>query len=110
MIPSTFQQLLQEPKGVDRRRSFLQATLALSIICTLQGDEKQHSARWNRTRGAEEAIIKVCDIYLPDGLDKARLSSIFDVIDGPLANVIRRHADLLLDAVEMVELPEVTSC
>lgn len=108
MILSTFQQLLQDPEGVDRRRSFLQAALALSIICTLQGDEKQHSARWNRTGGAEEAIIKVCDIYLPDGLDKARLSSIMNVVDGPLADVIRRHADMLLDAVSMVELPEAT--
>lgn len=103
MIPSTFQQLLAEPDGVDRRRSFLQSVLALSIICTLQGEEKQHSARWNRTRSAQDAIARVCDIYLPDGFDHTRLSSIMDVVDGPLADVIRRHADLLLDAVVTAE-------
>ena len=105
MTPQTAKQLITEPAGLDRRACFLQAVLALSIICTLQGEEKQYSARWNRTRAAEESIIKVCDIYLPEGFDQARLTSIFNVVDGPLADVIRRHSALLMDAVSMVELP-----
>jgi hypothetical protein len=105
MTKTTFVQLLQEPESVDRNRAFLMSCIILSMICTLQAEEKQHSARWNRTRSAEEAAIRMCDIYLPEGLDKARLVSIFDVVDGPVSDVIRRHAGLMLDAVA-----EATQC
>jgi hypothetical protein len=81
------------------------ACCILSMICSLQGEEKQHSARWNRTRAAEEAAIRLCDIYLPDGLDKARLTSIFDVIDGPVDAVFKRHAGILMDAVQEALTP-----
>ena len=81
---------------------FLMAVLALGLVCTLQGEEKAGSARWNRTRAAEEAILKICDIYLPEGLDKARLASICAVLDGPVRQAIERHATILFDAVEVV--------
>ena len=105
MNPLLAKNLLEEPVDMDRHSGFLIACTALHLICTLQGAEKQHSARWNRTRSAEEAILKVCDIYLPDGMDQSRLVSIAGVVDGPVNDVIKRHAALLLDAVSMVELP-----
>jgi len=97
--------LLNTQEEVDRPRSFLMACCILSMICSLQGEEKQHSARWNRTRAAEEAAIRLCDIYLPEGLDKARLVSIFDVLDGPVAAVFQRHSGLLMDAVQEAITP-----
>jgi hypothetical protein len=105
MTPELARNLLQEPPDMDRHSGFLIACTALHLICTLQGAEKQHSARWNRTRSAEEAVLRVCDIYLPEGMDQSRLVSIAGVVDGPLNDVIKRHATLLLDAVSMVDLP-----
>lgn len=107
MNPLLAKGLLEEPPEIDRPSGFLIACTCLHLICTLQGAEKNHSARWNRTKAAEEAIIRVCDIYLPDGLDQSRLVSIAGVVDGPINDVIKRHSALLLDAVSMVGLPEL---
>ena len=95
--------LTAEPEGYNRHQQFLRAALAVGLICSIQGEEKQHSARWNRTRAAEEAILRVCDICLPDGMDKASLFSIFDVLDGPVEAVLERHWPLLMDAVQDIE-------
>ena len=94
-----YKNILDAPETVEKPLMFCQAALALGIICTLQGAEKQCSARWNRTRAAEEAILKVCDIYWPDGMDKARLTTIHDILDGPVQAVFERHKHLLEDAV-----------
>ena len=99
--------LSQEPEDYNRMHQFLRAALALGLICSIQAEEKQHSARWNRTRGAEEAILRVCDISLPDGMDKARLTSIMDVLDGPIDSVFKRHWTLLMDAVAPAAPPNV---
>lgn len=98
-----YKNLIDEPATLNRPKAFLQSALALGIVCSLQAEEKQHSARWNRTRAAEEAILRLCDIYLPDGMDKARLVSIWNVLDGPVESVFDRHWPLLMDAVSMVE-------
>lgn len=106
MTEQMYANLTTEPDGYNRHHNFLRAALAVGLICSIQGEEKQHSARWNRTRSAEEAILRVCDILMPGGMDKARLPSIFAVIDGPVEMVLERHWPLLMDAVSMVEVPQ----
>lgn len=103
MTEQMYQNLIKQPEGYNRHHNFLRAALAVGLICSIQGDEKLHSARWNRTRSAEEAILRVCDILLPDGINKARLSSIMDVLDGPVEAVLERHWPILEDAVSMVQ-------
>lgn len=106
MTEQMYQNLTTEPEGYNRHHNFLRAALAVGLICSIQGEEKVHSARWNRTRGAEEAILRVCDILIPNGMDKARIASIMDVLDGPIEAVIERHWPLMMDAVMQAPLPE----
>lgn len=73
-------------------KMFLLSAFALSLICTIQAEEKQYSARWNRTRAAEESVLRVCDMYVPDGINSLKLDRIWDIIDGPVMDVFRSHA------------------
>lgn len=83
----------------DDKMCFLMSALALALVCTVQGEEKQHSARWNRTRSAEEAILRLCDLYKPDGLNSIRLNKVWAVLDGPVTEVLRQHKDELFAGV-----------
>ena len=74
------------------------AVMALGLITTLEDEEQPRSARHNRCRGAHEAILKVCDIYVPGGMDQVALSRIWDLVDGPVMAAIRDNQQLLLAA------------
>jgi hypothetical protein len=80
---------------MERDQGFIMAVLALGLIATLEGDEKPKSAAANRCHGAHDAILKVCDLYLPEGINKPELSRIWDVIDGPVMEVINQHKEIL---------------
>jgi len=96
---------MNQPENIDRKRCFLSAVFALCAISSLKGEEQLKSARRNRLDAAEDAILRCCDIYLPGGLDMARIASICDVMDGPVNATIERYAALLFDAVSMVDEP-----
>jgi hypothetical protein len=87
---------------MDNETGFLLAVLALALVATLEGEEKPKSARRNRCSNAHDAILKVCDIYLPEGMDKAKLTDIFNVLDGPVMQVIAAHREPLFGAVREV--------
>lgn len=84
---------------MDRETGFIMSVLALALVATLEGEEKPKSARRNRCSNAHDAILKVCDIYLPDGMDKAKLTDIFNVLDGPVTELLREHREVLFGAV-----------
>lgn len=85
---------------MDRETGFIMAVLALALVATLEGEEKPKSARRNRCSNAHDAILKVCDIYLPDGMGKAKLTDIFNVLDGPVMDLLREHREVLFGAVQ----------
>lgn len=74
-------------------KMFLLSAFALALICSVQGEEKQHSARWNRTRSAEEAIVRVCDMYVPNGINEIDLNEVWDILDGPVLEVLNKHSE-----------------
>lgn len=90
--------LLNTPEQVNRPKSFLKTSLAVGLISQMKGEEEVGNARWNRLNSAEDAILKVCDIYLPDGMNTARLATIYDILDGPVEAVFDRHWHILMDA------------
>ena len=92
---------------MDDRIRFLMAALSLGLIATLEGEEKARSARANRCGAAHESILRVCGLYLPEGLDHNSLARIWEVLDGPVMDVIRQHSDDLISAVPE---QEATQC
>lgn len=83
----------------DDKMKFLMSALALALVCTVQGEERPHSARWNRTRSAEEAILRLCDTYKPDGTNKTTLNKVWAVLDGPVTDVLREHKESIFAGV-----------
>lgn len=92
---------------MDREMGFIMSVLALALIATLEGEEKPKSARRNRCGSAHDAILKVCDIYLPDGMDKAKLTDIFNVLDGPVMDLLREHREVLFGALGVLKEREI---
>lgn len=78
---------------------FMMAVLALGLIATLEGEEKPKSALANRCGSAHESILRVCDIYLPEGLESTDLSRIWQVLDGPVLEVIRQNQHAIYGAL-----------
>jgi hypothetical protein len=46
-------------------------------------------------------LLKVCDIYLPAGMDKAKLNQIWEVLDGPVMKIIQDNSEKLFKAVQI---------
>lgn len=86
----------------DRNMKFLQAALSLAIVDTLKGEEaeaKKNSFRHNRLKNAEEVMLRICDIYLPSGINSTALNKVWAILDGPVTDVLRQYKDELYDAV-----------
>jgi hypothetical protein len=86
----------------DRNMKFLQAALSLAIVDTLKGEEqdkKKNSFRHNRLKNAEEVMLRICDIYLPEGINSTALNKVWAILDGPVTDVLRKHKDELYAAV-----------
>lgn len=86
---------------MNNETGFLMSVLALGLIATLEGEEKPKSARRNRCSNAHDSILKVCDIYLPAGMDKAKLNQIWEVLDGPVMKIIQDNSEKLFKAVQI---------
>ena len=82
---------------------FLLAAFALALIGTIEADEKEKTARWCRARAAHDPIIRICDTYLPNGINHIALNQIWDVIDGPVMESIRANVSIFNDALGAVE-------
>lgn len=78
---------------------FLLAALCLALVGTIEGDEAERSARWNRARQAHDPIIRLCDTYLPDKINDVALNKIWDVIDEKVVPVIKRHRGIFTEAI-----------
>lgn len=70
---------------------FLQAALALALVCTIEGEAKPKSREFNRCRAAHEAIIKLLDLYVPEGFDEKQLNELWAVLDGPVTEILNKH-------------------
>ena len=92
---------------MDDRLRFMMSALALGLVATLEGEEQPKSARANRCGAAHESILRVCGLYIPDGLNHNSLARIWEVLDGPVLDVIRQHKDALIEAVPE---PGVAQC
>lgn len=91
----------------DQNMKFLQAALSLAIVDTLKGEEaelKKNSFRHNRLKNAEEVILRICDIYLPSGINSTALNKVWEILDGPVTDVLRKHKDELYAAVNQAAL------
>lgn len=78
---------------------FLMAALCLALVGTIEGDEPQRTARWNRARQAHDPIIRLCDTYLPEMINDTALNKVWDVIDLKVIPVIKRNKNIFADAI-----------
>lgn len=81
---------------MDKQKGFLMAALALALMATLESEEKPKSARSNRCNAAQDAIIRVCDMYVPDGINTVDINKLWEILDGPVMEVLRSNADSIL--------------
>lgn len=79
---------------------FLRAAMALALIEDMRAVEKPKSARRNRCDSAAEAMLRVCDLYVPGAINDTCLSRIWDVLDGPITDVLKTHSAAIFGAVE----------
>lgn len=82
-----------------RNEKLLYATFAMALLDTLKGEEKEKSALYNRCDGAVDAILRVCDIYMPNGLDEIKIAKIVNIVDGPVSDIISQYSHELADAI-----------
>lgn len=87
--------------GEDNNTKFLMAVFALAQICNLKGEEKPKSMRHNRCVAAEENILKVCDMYVPDAINSTHLNKVWEILDGPVADMLRKHKDEIFAAINV---------
>lgn len=87
----------------DRNMKFLMSALALAIVETLKGEEaekKKNSFHHNRMKNACDVMIRLCDTYLPDGINSTALVKVWEILDGEVTDVLKRRSDELYDAVK----------
>lgn len=85
--------------SAEREDKFLKSALSLALIDTLKGEEKPKSFRHNRLKNAEEVVLRVCDIYLPDGINQIAMNKVWEILDGPVMDVLRAKAPELRAAI-----------
>lgn len=85
----------------DNNTKFLMAVFAMAQICNLKGEEKPKSMRHNRCVAAEENILKICDMYVPSGINSTCLNKVWEILDGPVADMLRKHKDDIFAAIDM---------
>lgn len=90
---------IPEVAAEDRNMKFMMAGLALALLESLRGEEKDKTAAYNRLAGAAESTIKVCDLYLPGAINQTSLNKMWEVLDGPVLDVLRQHQHIFELAV-----------
>lgn len=73
--------------------AFLQAALAHALICSIEGEAVPKSREFNRCRAAHESVLKVIDMYLPDGFDETQLNKLYEVLDGPVTELLNSELE-----------------
>lgn len=72
---------------------FLRAVLAHALICSVEGEAAPKSREFNRCRAAHESVLKVLDLYLPDGFDEKQLNKLYEVLDGPVTELLNSELE-----------------
>jgi hypothetical protein len=68
--------------------NFLRAVLAHALICSIEGDEKQGSARFNRARASHESILRIVDMTMPENFTTSQLNDLYEILDGPVNTLL----------------------
>ena len=83
----------------EQEYKFLMSALALALLETLRGEEKPKSFRCNRLKNSVETVLRVCDIYLPNGINQQSLNKVWEILDGEVLQVLKTHSTELYAAV-----------
>jgi len=107
---SSVQRMHQEPVGTNevpklgeenRNMNFLMAAMTMAMFETMKVEEKPKSFKWNRLNNAVDVSLRVCDIYLPSGINSTALNKVWEILDGEVTDVLKRRANELYDAVAL---------